>query len=1426
MRASASVLLVVLLVFSTSPSEAAQPETNVGETEFGDFSWMHGANFTPSYAATNVEFWLDYDPEVIDRELGFAEKIGLNCVRVFLQSLVYEHAPGKFLENFADFVKRADRRGLKVMPILFDSCFGVSPSLESQHMWVANPGPDRMSKEHFEALDAYVRAVVTPYVSDERIALWDVMNEPTVTVLSLTEEGKAQVWAFVRHFGQLVKDLDTTHAITVGVAETDNAPIVDLVDVLSCHSYAPTESELRKALAVTQKQANEAGKPWIISECCAPGWGSRYEMVMPILRAFGVGHTVWEVVIGKNQFAPISGLFYPDGSVRRLSSIEAVAGRSVAGLVVKPDKEGVPIARQRAGRLAEYARFMTRDDVTESTWRERNTAVAAFILHGVYNPDAADTLKKLEDARTAYDEGDREAAFHAVKELLILAAEILNNLDEAAAEKNTQSQTIELLNLGPWTNPFSEHPLFHAVVEKWKVSAKEHDKKQRLTLETVLKRSTDHPLTLGADWWGTVPSDEIHLEAQNLGKNEVKVGVILVTTDERRITSPFHAVPPGKPRNLTFDMLDAEPQQESGQPLDLARIEVAVRSMRARIPYRMSFGSLEFRKKPGLKPVAIEPVEVTGSAGSEIRLEWAPIEGNALPETMPVSVSVEKNGRVFLKGSSRLVAAGEKVRLEPVSIRLPEGMPGGMYDVIADTRDLPVVGQPARRAEVGRIDVVEAPTGRPIVARVGHHNGAAAITLDGRPTNGLMYMTYALEERYLRPFADAGVEVFSFDTCCGFHPYGLTATSWPEPETLDFSECDAHATRILSACPDAKLLIRCYIACPPWWAEAHPDECMVAMTENKLVDYEEKPGYRPGSWASKRWRADMGQVLRRFVQHLRNSSYSDRIISLMVCAGVTEEWMMFGSNSGGVLTDYSKPAKNAFRTWSRRRYETEEHLRESWRDPHVSFDTAEPPTPHDIAMSYKGDFLDISRGERVPDWWRFLSDLTADTIEHYCGIVKEESRGDWMCGVFYGYVLQFHEPRILTAGHLAIDRLNRSPHLDYFFSPALYSHRSLKPGGYSAFMSLPESCHLNGGLWCNENDLRTFRVMDVPNVKADQIDRRQTPEETTALLRRQLGAVLARGCGHSYFDMGGGWYDDPRLAEEVRAQVAVTDRVLQMDRSSATEVAVVIEPDAFTYQSFFTKVNTWLILGQVATLGNMGTPFDLVTLRDMELLPRRKLWIFPNLFNASPSQIDAIHARLREDEAMGLFVYAPGYISGQDAMRRLTGMRIVADERRRPVNALVSRDGPLVDADVVYGTSSPVGPASFGAGEISPTFHVDDDQAEVLGLDTSSNLPALCRKEMAGWNSVYSAAPCIAPAVLRALAKRAGVHLYVDEDAVVYANQSLLSITVVEPGRRTIRLPRRATIEDGFTGEVLASDAEQVAVEFAERESKLLLLTQ
>ena len=50
-----------------------------------DYSWIRGANYVPTYAHNDIELWTKFDPEVIDRELGYAQRAGLNSVRVFFQ---------------------------------------------------------------------------------------------------------------------------------------------------------------------------------------------------------------------------------------------------------------------------------------------------------------------------------------------------------------------------------------------------------------------------------------------------------------------------------------------------------------------------------------------------------------------------------------------------------------------------------------------------------------------------------------------------------------------------------------------------------------------------------------------------------------------------------------------------------------------------------------------------------------------------------------------------------------------------------------------------------------------------------------------------------------------------------------------------------------------------------------------------------------------------------------------------------------------------------------------------------------------------------------------------------------------------------------------------------------------------------------------
>ena len=61
--------------------------------------WPVGCNYVPRYAATSVEMWSPdtFDAAVIEEELGWAEEIGFNAIRIFLSDIVYRDTPDPVL---------------------------------------------------------------------------------------------------------------------------------------------------------------------------------------------------------------------------------------------------------------------------------------------------------------------------------------------------------------------------------------------------------------------------------------------------------------------------------------------------------------------------------------------------------------------------------------------------------------------------------------------------------------------------------------------------------------------------------------------------------------------------------------------------------------------------------------------------------------------------------------------------------------------------------------------------------------------------------------------------------------------------------------------------------------------------------------------------------------------------------------------------------------------------------------------------------------------------------------------------------------------------------------------------------------------------------------------------------------------------------
>ncbi len=287
-------------------------------------SEIRGANYTPSYASTSVGTWLEFQADVVDREMEFAKRLELNSVRVFLQYVAYENDPQRFLKHVDEFVTIAAAHEIRPMFVLFDSCFGKEPSVDDakSEMWVNNPGYSRIARDDWSPLEAYVGDVVSAYAHDPRVSMWDIMNEPMVDFEHVTRQERDRIWEFCRHFCRLVKAKDTNHPITVGHAVVEYIPqTADLVDVLSIHSYSRYDDWLQQDVDLAQRYGRQFGKPVIVTEFGNPGAGQRYEMALDVLERNQLGFYFWELMISKVMFKQMAGLVYPDGTVRDLRPV-------------------------------------------------------------------------------------------------------------------------------------------------------------------------------------------------------------------------------------------------------------------------------------------------------------------------------------------------------------------------------------------------------------------------------------------------------------------------------------------------------------------------------------------------------------------------------------------------------------------------------------------------------------------------------------------------------------------------------------------------------------------------------------------------------------------------------------------------------------------------------------------------------------------------------------------------------------------------------------------------------------------------------------------------------------------------------------------------------------------------------------------------
>jgi hypothetical protein len=286
--------------------------------------WLVGSNYIPAYAGNQLEMWQadTFDLKAIEREMGWAQSLGFNTLRVFLHDLAWKQDPQGFLERMDQFLGAADRHGLRPIVVIFDGVWHPNPKPGRQpapaphvhnSVWLQSPGREILESESAqEGLEPYVKAVIGRFSADRRVLAWDLFNEPDNPNVNaygkLESSRKAEVALnLLRRVFRWARDVNPSQPLTAGVwhgnwdpATAPLAPMTAFMleqsDVISFHDYNPIDT-LRMQLRLLQRY----GRPILCTEYMARPRDSRFETILPYLRDEHVAAINWGFVAGRSQ---------------------------------------------------------------------------------------------------------------------------------------------------------------------------------------------------------------------------------------------------------------------------------------------------------------------------------------------------------------------------------------------------------------------------------------------------------------------------------------------------------------------------------------------------------------------------------------------------------------------------------------------------------------------------------------------------------------------------------------------------------------------------------------------------------------------------------------------------------------------------------------------------------------------------------------------------------------------------------------------------------------------------------------------------------------------------------------------------------------------------------------------------------------------
>lgn len=335
-RVSMRIMLISFLTFQIGFGQVYEGKWTKEKANkwYSSYDWFAGTNFNPSTAINQLEMWQaeTFDLETIDRELKWSADLGFNMHRVYLHNLLWQQNSCAFIDRINQFLDVADTYNIKIMFVLFDDVWDPNPKLGKQREpvphrhnsgWLQAPGKEYLQNEAMHPLlEAYVKGVLTAFKNDNRVAVWDLYNEPTqentgwygeasVNKTELAPDVKRKyTLRLVKKTFKWAREVNPSQPITMGIWWNDinnwgtpekllevDRVMIENSDIITFHTYDKDINIVHKKISELKKY----GRPIICTEYMARSENNTFENLMPIFKAENIGAISWGFVAGKTN---------------------------------------------------------------------------------------------------------------------------------------------------------------------------------------------------------------------------------------------------------------------------------------------------------------------------------------------------------------------------------------------------------------------------------------------------------------------------------------------------------------------------------------------------------------------------------------------------------------------------------------------------------------------------------------------------------------------------------------------------------------------------------------------------------------------------------------------------------------------------------------------------------------------------------------------------------------------------------------------------------------------------------------------------------------------------------------------------------------------------------------------------------------------